>query len=331
MKYEKRQVRNDIIVNLNGIGLSQEEIGSIVKLGQRMVSTILTKFKENVALTRKSTGCPPGLGDSELSQLPKFLEKGAEFYGFTGAYWTHRRVGYVIHEEFKIQYEDKQVGRILEKINWTRQKPQKKDKQQSAVKVEKWQKEELPALKKKAIAEDYEIYFHDESTVQTCANIVKTYSFRGKTPILALNDTKGYQYVCVASCISATGKLFFQIRDNSFKGAGIIEYLKALLKTTQKKILLIWDNASWHKSQEVKDFLNSDEGKRLWVAQIPPYSPEFNPDELVWANLKRVQIPNRVAKNVKELEEIVNKGMIKIQESTKLILSFFNADNFYFC
>ena len=148
MKYEERQVRNEIIINLKDIGLSQEEIGSIVKLGQRMVSTILTKFKENVPLTRKSPGCPCGLGDSELSQLPKFLEKGSEFYGFTGAYWTHRRVGYVIHQEFKIQYEDKQVGRILEQINWTRQKPQKKDKQQCAVKVEKWQKEELPELKK---------------------------------------------------------------------------------------------------------------------------------------------------------------------------------------
>ena len=189
----------------------------------------------------------------------------------------------------------------------------------------------ITRIKKKAIAEDYEIYFHDESTVQLCANIVKTYSLRGKTPTLALNDTKGYQYVCVASSMSAAGKLFFQIRNNSFKGAGIIEYLSALLKTTLKKILLIWDNASWHKSQEVKDFLNSDEGKRLWVAQIPPYSPEFNPDELVWANLKRVQIPNRIAKNVKELKEIVNKGMIKIQESTELILSFFNNDNFDFC
>ena len=137
MKYEERQVRNEIIVNLKDRGMSQEEIGSIVKIGQRMVSTILRKFKENLPLTRKSTGCPCGLGDLELSQLPKFLEKGSESYGFTGAYWTHRRVGYVINQEFKVQYEDKQVGRILEKINWTRQKPQKKDKQQSAVKVEK--------------------------------------------------------------------------------------------------------------------------------------------------------------------------------------------------
>lgn len=183
---------------------------------------------------------------------------------------------------------------------------------------------------KKAIAEDYEIYYHDESTLQLCANVVKTYSRRGQTPILKLQDTKGYQYVCVASSISANGKMFYQIRDNSFKGAGIIAYLKSLLATTKRKILLIWDNATWHKSEEIKDFLQTAVGKRLWVANTPPYSPEFNPDELVWANLKRVQIPNRSAKNVKELKIIAHEAMSIIQNSVELVKSFFNQENFYF-
>ena len=68
---------------------------------------------------------------------------------------------------------------------------------------------------------------------------------------------------------------------------------------------------------------------RLWVANTPPYSPEFNPDELVWANLKRVQIPNRVAKNVKELKGIAQKGMDEIQKSVELVKSFFNTTNFF--
>ena len=93
---------------------------------------------------------------------------------------------------------------------------------------------------------------------------------------MKLQDTKGYQYVCLASSISEDGKMFFDIRDTSFKGNGIIGYLKKLLASTTRKILLIWDNASWHKSAETIAFLNSELGKRLWVAHIPPYSPEFN-------------------------------------------------------
>jgi transposase len=149
MKYEERQVRNAIIANLFATGMSQTEIGKIVNLGQRMISTIFTRLSQKQPLTTKSPGGKRRLSEVELSKLPNFLEKGSEFYGFSGSYWTYARVGYVINKEFKVQYEDKQVGRILALINWTRQKPQKKDAKQSAAKVEKWLKEDLPGLKKK--------------------------------------------------------------------------------------------------------------------------------------------------------------------------------------
>lgn len=149
MKYESRQIRNDIVISLSNKGMTQQEIGDIVKLGQRMISTLLDKFAKNLPLTTKLKGSKSQLSPSDLSELPKFLEKGSEYYGFSGSYWTHTRVGYVINKEFKVQYEDRQVGRILGQINWTRQKPQKKEAQQNLAKVEKWQKEDLPALKKK--------------------------------------------------------------------------------------------------------------------------------------------------------------------------------------
>jgi transposase len=209
-------------------------------------------------------------------------------------------------------------------------KATKKNIQQDPAKVAEWKKDGLKKLQDKAEAEEYEIFYHDESTLQLCANVVKTYAPKGQTPVLPLQDTKGYQYVCVASSISTKGEMFFQIRDSSFKGEGIIAYLTALLESTDKKIMLIWDNASWHKSKEVKDFLNTALGKRLWVANTPPYSPELNPDELVWANLKKVKLPNRNAKNVKELAEMAKKAMENIKNDVDLITSFFNKENFYF-
>ena len=160
--------------------------------------------------------------------------------------------------------------------------------------------------------------------------MVHTYAPKGKTPVLALFDTKGYQHVCIASSICETGDLFFRIRDSSCKGDGIVHYLKELLAHTSRKILLIWDNASWHKSDETIAFLRSKEGERLWVARTPPYAPELNPDALVWANLKRVQLPNRVAKNSKALKQMAQKAMTIIQNSVELVKSFFNSQNYHF-
>lgn len=209
-------------------------------------------------------------------------------------------------------------------------KAPKKDNRQSLEKVRIWQEETLPNLKKKALEEDYEIYYHDESTLQLCSNVVTTYSPQGETPILASNDTKGYQYVCLASSISAKGDMYFEVRNKAFKGTEIVEYLISLLKTTTKKIMIIWDNASWHKSNEVKTFLNTDLGKRVWIANLPPYSPEFNPDELVWAYLKKVKLANSTAKNTKMLTEMANTALTQIKESVDLVKSFFNSKNFNF-
>ena len=149
MKYEARQVRNNILLNLNSTGSSQKSLGKLVNLSQQWVSEILSKQAQGLPLSTKSQGAKRRLSDAQLLELPTFLSQGSEFYGFTGAYWTHKRVGYVIKKEFDVIYEDKQVGRILKSINWTWQKPQKKEAKQSAEKVEIWKNEGLPALKKK--------------------------------------------------------------------------------------------------------------------------------------------------------------------------------------
>jgi transposase len=148
MNYAEREIRNKILLNLHKAGTSQKVIGEMVNLSQQRVSEIIKAEKENLPTNQKPPGYKRRLSAEQMAELPKLLEQGAEFYGFTGEYWTHQRVRQVIKEEFKLEYEKKQVGRILDLINWTRQKPQKKDAKQDPEKVERGQTEELPELKK---------------------------------------------------------------------------------------------------------------------------------------------------------------------------------------
>lgn len=48
--------------------------------------------------------------------------------------------------------------------------------------------------------------------------------------------------------------------------------------------IIIMDNASFHKSAKTKDLIESAGCKLLY---LPPYSPELNPIERTWANIKR--------------------------------------------
>lgn len=59
---------------------------------------------------------------------------------------------------------------------------------------------------------------------------------------------------------------------------------EALLPTIGAGMTLIMDNAIFHKSQATKDIVHKAGCSILF---LPPYSPELNPIEQTWANLKR--------------------------------------------
>jgi transposase len=44
------------------------------------------------------------------------------------------------------------------------------------------------------------------------------------------------------------------------------------------------DNAPWHKGEEIKKIIEETGAKLLY---LPPYSPDLNPIEHAWANLKQ--------------------------------------------
>ena len=58
---------------------------------------------------------------------------------------------------------------------------------------------------------------------------------------------------------------------------------KVLIPELKPGKVLILDNASFHKSEESKRLIQSAGCRILF---LPPYSPDLNPIEKYWANLK---------------------------------------------
>jgi putative transposase len=81
--------------------------------------------------------------------LRHILDKGAELYGLEGSFWDRKRVKYVIEQEFGVVYDIEHISDILAKINYTLQRPVKKDYRQSAEKVKQWTEQTLPEIKKR--------------------------------------------------------------------------------------------------------------------------------------------------------------------------------------
>jgi transposase len=64
-----------------------------------------------------------------------------------------------------------------------------------------------------------------------------------------------------------------------------IEFLKRLIHNAKRKVFLIVDGHPTHKAAMVRNFVEK-RGAKIRFFLLPPYSPELNPDELVWNDLK---------------------------------------------
>ena len=74
-------------------------------------------------------------------------------------------------------------------------------------------------------------------------------------------------------------------------GGNTENIVKSLIKLTLeypgKKIVVVWDNASYHSSKELNMKLEEIENlKRIQFIYLPPYSPDKNPIEHAWNEAK---------------------------------------------
>ena len=138
-------------VELDQMSWKQDSIAQALGLTQGWVSQTLKKYRQQGASAlqwRKPPGASTRLTPDQLCQLVEELNKGAEYQGFAGAVWTRPRVNEVIKKLFNVSYDPSQVGRLLKKVGWSRQKPQAKARQQDSRAVAQWRQERLPELKK---------------------------------------------------------------------------------------------------------------------------------------------------------------------------------------
>ena len=87
------------------------------------------------------------------------------------------------------------------------------------------------------------------------------------------------------------------------------EYLLPKLKPNQ---VIIIDNASFHKSNKIKEIIESYKCRLIF---LPPYSPGFNPIEKYWSFLKNKlkKLALCCSNFFKNLNEVLNMKYVKVK------------------
>ena len=130
------------------------------------------------------------------------------------------------------------------------------------------------------------------------------------------------------SAISPQGRLRFMTVNGSMNGERFCEFLDRLLQGHDKKVFLIVDQHPAHKAKKVKKYIDTFKG-RLELHFLPPYSPELNPDELVWGYMKR-KIARHVVQTGEELRSTAISILKSLQKSKEILRNFFYEKNCYY-
>lgn len=242
---------------------------------------------------------------------------------FPFALWTREMVRDLIEKQYGIKLSVVSVGRLLKKLGLSCQRPLMRAFQQDPVVVQQWIEEDYPKIKQLTRRQKAEIYFEDEAGIRSDHHCGTTWGVKGATPIV---KTTGARFsVNMISAITSKGRMKFMTYSGKMKAPVFCEFLKRLIHNVTTRIFLVLDGHPVQRSSLVKKFVQSTKGK-LRLFYLPPYSPELNPDELVWNNVKN-KIGRSSIKGPDDFQEKVRYYLKSLQRTPDKICGFFREPN----
>jgi len=308
-------------------GESPEVVVKALGMNRRTVYRWIALYREGgteALKARPLCGRPLKLNGAKLRWIYRtVVTKNPLQLRFPFALWTREMVKELVERKYGIRLSVVSVGRLLKKLGLSCQKPLMRAFQQDPVVVEQWIEKEYPQIKRLARREKAEIYFEDEAGIRSDHHAGTTWGVKGRTPVVR---TTGARFsMNMISAITSKGAMRFMTYTGKMKAPLFCEFLKRLIHNAPGKIFLILDGHPVHRSSRVKKFVETTKGK-LRLFSLPPYSPELNPDELVWNNVKG-KIGRSSIKGPDDFQEKVRHHLKSLQRNPEKIRNFFNEPN----
>jgi transposase len=308
-------------------GYTKSEVANILDVAESSVYEWQKKFREGglAALSTKiASGRKSLLADEQLLKLYKWLRGNPRQVQFDFGLWTRKIVRELIKREFGIDYTPQNVGKILKMLGFSPQRPVYQALERDPEKRRIWMEETFPSIKDRAEQEGAKIYFADEAACRTDNHGGRSWARVGRTPVvqhMAARETIG-----MISAISMRGDIHWMIYTESMDSSLFTAYLNYLIQDIDGKIFLITDRARYHTSAETSSWI-AEHKERIELFFLPSYSPDMNPDEWVWKNVKHDHIYRVVPQEPGQLFTTASKALHSLREAPEKVRGFFSDPN----
>ncbi len=247
---------------------------------KRRVTSMFTDHKDN-----NNAGKLTKIQQEEVKQV---LQSPLSDKGLPKEFWDIPQLKQYLKANFSIVYESNRSYHYLLKFsNLSFKYPDKFDLKRDEAFIAKRMKEIHEEIKPFLKNDSYEVFTVDEVRMDQEAIIRRVWLKKGQETIIKVDRNKQSQ-----SYISFLNQKNFKCEVYEMFWQNSEEVLKAyelfLDNHPNKKIVIVWDNAPFHKSKVIREQLVSGGLlDRVHLIAMPPYAPDHNPIEHVWGVTKQ--------------------------------------------
>lgn len=138
--------------------------------------------------------------------------------------------------------------------------------------------------------------FQDEARFGRISDTRRCWCPKPFRPLCQAMVTQEYTYAYAAACVT-TGEMDSLMLPHVNGDCMQIFLDEVAARHPRDRIVMVLDGAGWHQSQSLQLSPN------LRLLKLPPYSPELNPVEHLWDDLREKSFHNRVFATLDALED----------------------------
>jgi len=266
----------------NGLGKTEETIRDWLKAwNEYKLASLFSGHKNNTNAAKLTT--------KQKAEIKQALLLPPSEYGIPKEFWDVPTLKRYIQVKFSVTYECSQSYRIILRYsNLFFKYPDTFDSHRDETKVKIRVREIAKEIKPLLEDNRWLVFCGDEVRLEQEAEIRKAWLRKGEKTIIKVNRKKESQSYIGFLSQKRDHRCFIYKLDwqNSEE---ILKALKRLLSFhPDKKVAIIWDNAKWHFSKQIKNELQTGGIlERIHLIAMPAYAPDENPIEHVWNEAKR--------------------------------------------
>jgi transposase len=305
-------------------GVHPEDVAATLGMARSTVFGWIARYRQGgkqALKARPVPGRPPKLTGAQLQRLYALITgTDPRQLQFEFALWTREMIAELISREFGMKLSLSGVGRLLRRLGLSPQRPLWRAWQADPDAVAQWKSHDFPAIRAEAKKTGATIYFADEAGLRSDYHAGTTWAPVGQTPIVKATGAR--HSLNMISAVTAQGRLRFSTYTGSFTAQRFIDFCKKLIHDHDGPVYLVVDGHPTHKAKAVKRFVEQTHGA-LRLFTLPAYSPQLNPDEWVWKNVKHDRLGRTSVKTSEEFKTKIVAALRRLQNMPHLVRAFF--------